>query len=52
MVHLVEMVRNTVRVLESERLHRRLIDGALRTRIYDWREIGAKWERMLERVWK
>jgi len=50
MVHLVEMVRNTVRILESEKLHRKLIKGAIRTKIFDWNEIGAKWEKMLLKI--
>jgi len=50
MVHLVEMVRNAVRVLESEKLHRKLIKGAIRTKVFDWNEIGAKWEKMLLKI--
>jgi len=47
MVHIVEIVRNAKEVLNNPKLHQRLIDGALRTKIFDWQEIGAKWERML-----
>jgi len=47
MVHIVEIVRNAKEVLNNPKLHQRLIDGALRTKIFDWQEIGTKWERML-----
>ena len=50
MIHVVEMVRNAVEVLENRRLHDRLIRNAARTQIYSWQEIGAQWERMLNRV--
>jgi glycosyltransferase involved in cell wall biosynthesis len=50
MVHIVEMVRNAESVLNSTKLHAKLIRGAVRTKIFDWNEIGAKWERLLERV--
>jgi glycosyltransferase involved in cell wall biosynthesis len=49
MIHTLEMVRNVVEVLRDERLHRKLIKGALRTRIYDWSQIGARWEKLLGR---
>lgn len=50
MVHVVEMVRNAVRVFEHPWLHKRLMFGAARTRIFDWQEIGRRWERMLSRL--
>jgi len=50
MVHLVEMVRNTVRVLESEKLHRKLIQGAVRTKVLTWPEVGRKWEKLIARI--
>lgn len=49
MVHSVEIVRNAIEVLNNERLHQKLIRGALRTRIYDWFQIGAQWEKLLSR---
>ena len=47
MVHIVEMVRNAECVLKDEKLHQRLIRGATRTKILNWFEVGAKWEKML-----
>lgn len=49
MVHIVEMVRNACFVLENEKLHRKMIKKASRTRILNWKEIGAKWERLIKR---
>jgi glycosyltransferase involved in cell wall biosynthesis len=49
MIHSLEMVRNTVSVLEDEKLHKRLIQGALQTRIPTWGEIGRKWLTLLHR---
>lgn len=50
MIHTVEMVRNAVQVLENEKLHRRLIRGALRTKVLNWEQVGAKWQRLLRRI--
>lgn len=50
MVHTVEIVRAAVEILENERMHRRLIDGAAKTKIATWEAIGAKWEKMLDRL--
>lgn len=47
MIHTVEMVRAIVETLEDERVHRRLIRGAVGTRVMTWDEVGAEWERML-----
>jgi len=47
MIHIVEMVRNAEIVLNSRKLHRKLIQGAIRTKVFDWEDIGAKWEKML-----
>jgi len=49
MIHTVEMVRNAERVLNDTKLHQKLIRGALRTRVFSWNEIGAKWAKMLTR---
>lgn len=50
MVHTVEMVRNAVKVLESDKLHQKLIRGASRTNVLTWKEVGKKWERMISRL--
>jgi hypothetical protein len=50
MIHVIEMVRNIVTVLESKKLHDRLIRGALKTKVLTWDEVGAKWEKMLKRI--
>jgi glycosyltransferase involved in cell wall biosynthesis len=47
MIHLVEIVRHAVRVLEHPWLHRWLMFGARNTRVYGWNDIGLKWEQML-----
>lgn len=49
MVHTVEIVRNAVRALEDKCLHKRLIDGARKTRIPTWAEVGSQWEKLLRR---
>lgn len=49
MIHTLEMVRNAVEVLEKPKLLRKLQLGAVKTRIHSWAEIGAMWERMLDR---
>lgn len=51
MVHTVEIVRNAVEVLQDERLHRKLIRGASRTRVMGWDEVGSKWEKLLYRCY-
>lgn len=50
MIHIIEMVRNAETVLSNGKLHKKLIEGAVRTKVLDWNEVGAKWERMLKRV--
>lgn len=47
MVHVVEIVRNAVAVLENRRLHDKLIRGAARTKVHSWDEIGKTWEKLL-----
>jgi glycosyltransferase involved in cell wall biosynthesis len=49
MVHTVEIIRNALEVLNDERLHRKLIAKAAKTRILSWEEVGEKWERLLLR---
>lgn len=48
-VHTEEIARNAESVLSSPKLYAKLVRGALRTKIFDWTEIGRKWERMLDR---
>lgn len=43
MVHVIEIVRHAVAVLEDRRLHDRLIRGASRTRIPTWEQVGERW---------
>ena len=50
MIYTVEMVRNAVEVLSDEKLHRKLIKGALNTKIHTWDEIGEKWWQMIKRL--
>ena len=50
MIHIVEMVRNIVTVLENKKLHDKLIRGAAKTKILTWDQVGAKWERMLTKL--
>jgi len=49
MIHTVEMVRNSIGVLEDSCLHKRLIAGARKTRIQTWEEVGRQWERTVSR---
>lgn len=49
MVHTLEIVRNAVEVLENEKLHRKLIKGAARTKILSWDEVGRAWDRLISR---
>jgi len=51
MVYQVELIRHVVRILEDEKLHRKMIENAARTKIYSWEEIGKKWDRMLHRLY-
>ena len=47
MIHLVEIVRHAVRVLEHPWLHRWLMFGARNTQVFSWQEVGRQWEHML-----
>jgi glycosyltransferase involved in cell wall biosynthesis len=49
MVYSLEIARNAIEVLKNEGLHRRLMRGAAKTRIYDWSEVGRKWSRLISR---
>jgi glycosyltransferase involved in cell wall biosynthesis len=50
MVYQVEIIRSATKVLENESLHRKLINGASKTKVHDWSEIGRQWEKMLSRL--
>lgn len=50
MVYQVDLIRQAVKVLEDESLHRKLIANAAKTKIHSWEEIGAQWKRMLEKL--
>lgn len=50
MVYQVEMIRNAVEVLGDDKLHRRLMKRAAKTKIDSWDQVGQKWERMLKRL--
>lgn len=47
MVHTMEMIRGAVDILNDPVRHRKLIAGAVKTKIPTWQEIGYKWERLL-----
>ena len=49
MVHTVEMVRNLVEYMDSPKLQTRMQKRAAKTKIYSWKEIGRKWERLINR---
>jgi glycosyltransferase involved in cell wall biosynthesis len=47
MVYQVEMVRGAVEILENERLHRKLIHNAPKTKgLLTWQQVADKWNRM------
>jgi glycosyltransferase involved in cell wall biosynthesis len=50
MIHTLEMVRNSVKVLENRELHQLMIKGAAKTKIFSWGEIGAQWQKMLKKI--
>ena len=49
MIYTLEIVRAAVRALEDRSLLKRLSEGAAKTKIYTWEEIGHQWEKMLNR---
>lgn len=51
MVYQVELIRHAVKILEDEKLHRKMIENAAKTKIYSWEEIGQRWDRMLHRLY-
>lgn len=50
MVYQVQMVRNAVEVLDDEKLHEKLVKGALKTKILDWEQVGYKWNKLLNSI--
>lgn len=50
MIYQVDLIRNAVEILENRKLHKRLMKECLKTKIFDWNEIGHKWETMLNRL--
>lgn len=50
MAYTMNLVRESVRILEDEKLHRKLIEKAAKTKIYTWDQIGAQWLKMLEKL--
>ena len=51
MIHTLEMVRNTVKVLTDEWFHRKMISNATKTSgLFTWEEIGGKWDKMFRRL--
>jgi glycosyltransferase involved in cell wall biosynthesis len=51
MVYQIETVRNAVDVLENDKLHKKLVKGALKTKILDWNQVGAKWNKLINRLY-
>ena len=51
-IHMMEIMRGVAEVLADEKLHRRLIRNAAKTKgIYTWKEIGKRWKTMLDRLY-
>ena len=51
MIHTVEIVRNALGILEDKDKHWAMIKNAVHTRgIYEWEEIGVKWEKMFRKL--
>ena len=49
-VYQIEIVRNAVKVLSDEKLHKKMIQKAQNTKILTWDEVAKKWDRMLRRL--
>ena len=49
MIHALEIARHAIEVLQNERLHRKLIKGAIKTKIHTWQEIGRQWLKLINR---
>lgn len=50
MVYQMEMVRNAVEALDNEKLHKKLVKGALKTKILNWDQVGARWNKLLNSI--
>jgi glycosyltransferase involved in cell wall biosynthesis len=50
MAYTLNIIRESVRILEDESLHRKLIKNAQNTFVHSWEQIGALWERMLTKL--
>jgi hypothetical protein len=50
MIYQMEIIRHAVEILNDEKLHRRLINGAVNSNIHTWEEIGAQWWKMIKRL--
>ena len=50
MAYTLNVVRESVRILEDEKLHRKLIGNAANTKIHTWDEIGGLWQKMLMKL--
>ena len=49
MIHIVDLIRGGMRILNDQRLHKKLMHNAVRTKhIYSWEQIGVKWAKMLK----
>lgn len=48
MVYQIEIVRAATGILADEKLHRKMIRAAEKTKIFSWHEIAVKWEKMLK----
>lgn len=50
MTYSAEIINGAKEILNNEKLHRKLIKNAARTKIYNWNEIGKKWFKLLSRM--
>jgi len=46
-IHSIEMIRNLVEYMESPKLQAKMQKAAAKTKIYSWKEIGAKWQKLI-----
>lgn len=48
MIHLVDLIRGAMRILNDEKLHRKMIKNAVKTKnILTWEEVARKWGKLL-----
>ena len=50
MIFLTQMVRGATQILNNHKFHLKLIDGAIKTPIFDWEQIAKKWHKMFKRL--